>query len=375
MINDEKETGSGFWKLLKNNQRYDFVVAACTIIAMCIPPVIQMINDKDIEFKKALIESIPYLFFIHIIFFIIVLYRMGKSPFILNLNKRPHLYSYVQRTFTHTTKEQVMKQNVIAKYKEDELFNSINTTIRQFYYGWVIIWLLWLIMYVNKFIYTLLTPDIPGVIVNPFLIKLSFLIDNGINSINSVFFLFIYFVLSESSTKETRKINKENNEMLKFGFIILAFTVISLMIMDFYSCFSEKYATMQFWIKLVIGIIATFSIVAVFGKLNSSFLKIPQTLMLLLYIYAASQMLNPFIHKEIFGNKVYDVELLGSILFLVAFIGKVCLFIVIQFIFNENRFVFFILQKSDSFYSSKRMFDEFKEMINVDTDADKKDTE
>lgn len=45
-------------------------------------------------------------------------------------------------------------------------------------------------------------------------------------------------------------------------------------------------------------------------------------------------------------------------MYIIAFIGKILLFLVIKWTIQKNRFLFFLIQKSNSMIESDEMFDE-----------------
>jgi len=184
------------------------------------------------------------------------------------------------------------------------------------------------------------------------------------NLASSVVFFFIYFVISESSAKET--MNTASKKILKDGLLALMVFIIPILFFDFYSLFCSSYETMQFFVKLAISTIAIVSIIAVLGRLNSNFLLIPQSLIMGLYIYAAIQMLYPFLftHKYICGE--LPTEHFEKILLLIAFLGKICLYFVIRWIFHNNRFLFYIIHKSNSLYESGQMLRDFNSIVKED---------
>lgn len=63
---------------------------------------------------------------------------------------------------------------------------------------------------------------------------------------------------------------------------------------------TDDYQEIQFYLRIVIGLIATISMMAVLGRLNTNFLNIPQWMMLSLYLYASIQMLYPLTYNPIY---------------------------------------------------------------------------
>ena len=357
-MNMNKVMNGTFLDWLKNNERYDLVVAGCTLIVPIITLILNFFSDAD----NALITSSRYfnfelvLYACHIVFLIFALYSLGRMVIIPEYDIKNKLYQYVANTFDSDSR--------IVKFRENRLYRAILTTCKQFLYSWLVIWSIWLLMYSNNFIYKLLGILDFNIVDNDYFERSSTLFNNTFNLANSLVFFFIYFVISESSAKET--MNSASKKTLKDGLLALMIFIVPILFFDYYSLFCSDYEIMQFYIKLSISIIATVSIIAVLGRLNSSFLLIPQCLIIGLYIYAAIQMLYPFLSANRYINDVISTAHMGRALLLVAFIGKICLYFVIRWIFHNNRFLFYIIHKSNSLYESGRMLKGFNMIVKND---------
>ena len=91
------------------------------------------------------------------------------------------------------------------------------------------------------------------------------------------------------------------------------------------------YDRTQFFLRLFIGVIASMSIIMVLGRLNTSYLKIPQFLMMCLYLYATVQMLYPLVYTTSSGHFYvgFVTSTVTIVLTLLVFCGKVTLLLVL----------------------------------------------
>lgn len=131
--------------------------------------------------------------------------------------------------------------------------------------------------------------------------------------------------------------------------------------------FAKTYDVIQFYLRVIVGIVATVSLMGVLGRLNSSFLNIPQSLIICLYVYASVQMLYPVIYENMQNQsvltEVYNVKLMKYTVYIVAFAGKVCLFFVLRWIIQKRRFMFFVIHKAHTFIESEDMLKKFNRFI------------
>ena len=121
------------------------------------------------------------------------------------------------------------------------------------------------------------------------------------------------------------------------------------------------YDRTQFFLRLFIGVIASMSIIMVLGRLNTSYLKIPQFLMMCLYLYATVQMLYPLVYTTSSGHFYvgFVTSTVTIVLNLLVFCGKVTLLLVLLWGARNNRFMFFLLHKANSLSDSTFMIRRF----------------
>lgn len=176
------------------------------------------------------------------------------------------------------------------------------------------------------------------------------------------FVLFFIYMDITVSTVHVGTLTGKGRGNLQIGvfFMILIGTTFGLI--DLFSIVGcADYDRTQFFLRLFIGVIASMSIIMVLGRLNTSYLKIPQFLMMCLYLYATVQMLYPLVYTTSSGH--FYVEFVTPtvtiVLNLLVFCGKVTLLLVLLWIARNNRFMFFLLHKANSLSDSTFMIRRF----------------
>jgi hypothetical protein len=292
----------------------------------------------------------------NMLFIFITLIILVKSNFLIDTEaeNKPKLYKYVQN--------ELKQESELVTQGEDVLFKRIDISIKQFYYSWVVIWTIWLLLYLGKLIFSAYSNFMNNNIPDE-MFRLSCLFENSMNLVNSFTMFFIYMVMTISTVKISMV--SHHRSQMHIAIILLIFLGFGTFLMDMYSMYVIDYDLVQFYIRLFIGIIATISFMAVLGRLNSSYLDIPQGIIMCLYLYASLQMLYPFVNigddksKNVSLPVVDAVKYLNWFFYILAFIGKILLFMVIKWIIQKNRFLFFIIRKANSMSESNEMLKTF----------------
>lgn len=346
------------------HQRFTVILA---VFCACIPFILEVVGKwpnwipKDIQFNY--VSNIC-----NIIFVFGCLLILANSDFLLNKDrddKSKRILMYVKKKFGGNS--------LMHLEGEKNLFKRMEKSFRQFYYSWITVWIIWLILYVEKFIY-MLNLDNNSLSFS----KNEYFFENTLNLINSFAMFFIYMVITISTVDKKTPANNLR-QMYQF-IIILSFLGACCILFDRYSLFiglsnENLYYEYQFYIHLFIGVIASMSMMAVLGRLNSSYLNIPQWLIICLYFYAALQMLYPFtilgdwIDK--FSNQyVYStnddskkiensLKMIEDGIYICAFLGKICLFLTIRWVMQKKRFLFYLINKAHCLEESDDMLIEF----------------
>lgn len=317
---------------------------------------LNLVNDgKVFDISFELIYDIC-----HVIFILISLIMLVNSVFLMDVNgegNKFRLFSYVKEIFGENSN--------IVKNGQDGLFKIVEVTIRQFYYSWIAVWCIWLLMYVNNLVYYIYSYACS---IDEVLFRYKCFCENILNLSNSFVLFFIYFVITVSSVNVST--NERSRSQLHTGVIVLIFLGMVYFSIDYQAIFTsifsqEFYSILQFYLRIVVGISATVALMGVLGRLNSSFLNIPQGLIICLYVYASLQMIYPMIYENSNGVGLFhgSTHIVRHGLYILAFAGKVCLFFVIRWIIQKRRFIFFVIHKAHSLAESENMLKKFNRFM------------
>jgi hypothetical protein len=345
----------------------DKFTVGLSIICGFIPPLIGFIlnsvksHSLDLNINLDIWIDVANIFFVFTTLMLLV-----NSNFLIDemKKKRERLYEYVQREFDSDCE--------LVTQGDDVLFQRMTISVKQFYYSWIMIWTIWLILYLGKFIISLYS--ISNIIPDE-MHRLSELIENLLNLANSFTMFFIYMVMTITTVKVSAV--ARNRGQLHVAVILLTFLGGGCFLFDLYSMYLIDYDHIQFYIRLFIGTVATISFMAVLGRLNSSYLDIPQGIIMFLYLYASLQMLYPFIYENSDDENgivsTVNVKYISALFYALSFLGKILLFMVIRWVMKENRFLFFIIRKANNMSESDDMLKTFNRIYGEESEMDDDD--
>lgn len=333
-----------------------------TIILTILCTAIPLLSEIKFDIKS---EVIKFLWghatdIINILFLLVTLIALTGTRFLINRDKKKsgELFAYVKLNFGENC--------LLFNAGEQKLFRQMSAGVSQFYYSWLLVWGIWLALYTVKFIFEIYCEINKGecilwVFNVCYLEKLKNLIVNSLNLANSVVLFFIYLVITictiDAKSVEIRQ------RALHIGVILLIFMTIIIFFVELFSqsLLYSSYTQIQFWIRLLVGIIATVAMVSVIGRLDSSYLCIPQWLIVVMYFYAGVQTFYPLLYA-ISKYEIYEIvgtKILESLVATISILGKFCLFLMIRWIATQKRFLFYLLQKANSKSESVAMWREF----------------
>jgi|WetSurMetagenome_2_1015567.scaffolds.fasta_scaffold65579_3 hypothetical protein len=289
-----------------------------------------------------------------VLIIIVLCWILLKSKFIKDkqYQKQALLHDYVVDEFG--------SHSELGNEEVDSLFERMRMTLKQFYYGWVAVWIIWLIMYTEKFIHYFYVNFGDNCMVDSIMMeRLNYFFANFMNLFNSCAMFFIYMVITISTVNHKKSSNR--GQMYE-GIIVLCFILFVCSIIEIFSMYycQNLYDVVQFCLQLLIGIFASISFMSVLGRLNSNYLNMSQWVVMCLYFYSAIQIIYPLTYNNILDRIFvsYSLDFI-KILSVLAFLGKVFLFIIIRWIMLDNRFLCFVLHKANAMSESDRILSDF----------------
>lgn len=217
-------------------------------------------------------------------------------------DKKVALHNYVRMQFG--------ENSTLAKNTPKDLYNRISKGVEQFYFSWLAVWSVWLLLYVAVFIFNVYKENIFSGI-NIYMSGFTFFrvecfIENTFNLINSLILLFIYLVITVS-TVNVGSLANNSRRIMYIGVCIFILVETGCLLTDLFSLSdmvdANMYDDIQLFLRMIIGLTATISLMAVLGRLNTNFLNIPQWMMFSLYLYAGIQMLYPITYNPYYTSK------------------------------------------------------------------------
>ncbi|MDX1912697.1 MAG: hypothetical protein SFV22_14495 [Saprospiraceae bacterium] len=251
-----------------------------------------------------------------------------------------------------------------SESEKEKLWHSykkgVNKTLEQFSSAWFFMWALWAIFY--------------GVLLSG--VKSDWAPD-FLNYLGTATFLFMYLTLAITTT----------------GRIIFSLLIKILLIIVLVTALQEfleprlgdNPTQVQFWFKLVVGIVACSIFSTVFGRLiDSKFVNTPIVISICLYAYAAIQPLYAFwgftemdlwtgkCVEKVFNGRSESTNIsinyslmLFSLTF--AFYLKLILFLVISWIIRSGRLLYFVTQEGSLNYKQDDEIKQFMKHVPVET--------
>lgn len=373
-MNRIDDNTDSFYGWIKENRYSNFLAVFCAVIPLLAEPFLGLFQNRFLwpeeewgNYWKKLFEYQILFQVVNILFISYALYKLTRMRFlqVRTVDRENRLHKYVTDTFG--------PNSTLARNTSEDLFKRINTGLKQFYYSWVSVWSIWLIMYIIKMIYTFYRVNQEVFCKGnnyEFLFRFNGFLENFLNMIGSFVLFFIYMDITVSTVKVGTLTGKGHSN-LQIGIFTMIIIGTCISMVDFFSIIGcADYDKTQFFLRLFIGIIASISIITVLGRMNTSFLQIPQSLMMCLYLYAAIQMFYPIVYKMNNGNYYipFVTSYLMTCLNLFVFGGKIALFLVLLWIAKKNRFLFFLLHKANSLSDASFMLSRFNKSYRSEED-------
>ncbi len=212
---------------------------------------------------------------------------------------------------------------------------ATNRVAKQFTVLWFWCWVAWLVLYL-----IIMINSWGG-------IHISDKWQNLANNLSSLMFIFMFMTFTVSTSR--------------YGVVEWTRLFIPIFLILILEHFSTKET--EIWYSLLSGLIASFAMAAFFGRLTSKFINVPLWAILFLHLYAAIQPLYVFF-SDFFETSDYS-EAIMVIVGVVAFFLKILLFLIMTWILQTGRMVFFIIEESSVNFERDDRFFGFLESTNL----------
>ncbi|GEM_PF-5456574 len=302
----------------------------------------QILNDLAKEDNYRLTGHI-----IHTCFIVFVFFTMQGKYYPVGFGKGIELKKYIAERFG--SKSQL--SNVQGPYLEE----AFNKNLRQFYQLWQAIWVVWFIIYFLLCFQSSISQNFNS----------NYWFEIIIDTLNigsSLLMVFMYRILSKKTVKKTPGGVAKGDLftgriLLLFIALVFANVLVHTFISDHYS-----FKFWQFVIQLVIGVFVTVSFAAFVGKLNSPFFRAPHSTVIILYVYAAIQMLYIFKNVDFGLGFESHTKIIFTMLTSFAFVCKIVFFYTLSWIMETGRLTYFILCESNLVREEDNNFEAFQNL-------------
>lgn len=226
-----------------------------------------------------------------------------------------------------------------------------NKASRQFSVFWLLLWLVWLCLYITFGIKeTFEANEIIWVSV----------IENLFNNANTLMIVFLFLTVTISTSRIPII------TWIRWSLLVIIFSLIEIVLINIFE--NHRYE-IEFGLRYLTGGIASIVLMAFLGRLGSKFLNIPLGVFLIFYFYVLVQFMYPFFnYTEVqlinsdhsSWNMTLKVEYLHFGLSFFALIVKAILFLVITWLLQTGKILFFVIQESSLNFKRD---DEFERML------------
>ncbi len=344
------------------DERVSIIFTILTPIIGAVVAIIKIICQNEIK-TDTIVTILDFLQFgfVVISFYFIMTNRM---LILTQLSKREELLKHYFLKECHIRNE--------AESPLREHFAVVRNTVRQFYFCWMVIWVLWTLYYGM----TTIGRWLPNDFIDSFWeFRAQYIFKSLVDFASSIVLFFLYLILNNVTVDRERR-EEANPHELRFGgiFLLVCISIIGALFIQSLSISDHACAfVFMMIVNLALGIFSAFAFVILLGKLNSFYLQIPILLNLLVYIYAIIQVFSPltmladgigFIKEYLNSSQIHSLKDListsklfnggiretlnifnASFLF-VTLIGKLCLTLVLYWIVYNFRFIYFVITKS-----------------------------
>lgn len=271
------------------------------------------------------------------------------------------------RTRHATTNELVNSKGQIIQYilkncslksyndeSKERTYSNVKEMVRYFYIAWLIVWFLWLAYYLGN--YFLAYQDN---------VDLKFGYRQIVNFLNSSAMFGVYTIIGNTSISTESKLESFTSYWFSFlGWFVLFVCCLVGVFIDTNNPDTTIGLRAHSYVIVLNAMFSIITMVLVLGKLNSVYLQIPRLFMWVLYLYAAIQAYTPLLessHDTLFMSDICDstlIEISRAILPYVTLFGKVFLMLVLCWVVDYKRLIFFVIHRSVTIEQTPRLLNE-----------------
>lgn len=271
------------------------------------------------------------------------------------------------RTRHATTKELVNSKGQIMQYilkncsqkaynnsSTERTYSNVKSMVRLFYIAWLVVWFLWLAYYLGNLFLVYQHND-----------ELRFGYRQIVNFMNSSAMFGVYTIIGNVSINVERRLDSFTSYWFSLlGWFVLFICCIVGILIDLYNPGTTIGLRAHSCIFVLNAMFSIITMVLVLGKLNSVYLQIPRLFMWGLYIYAAIQAYTPLLessHNILFIGEICDtllIDIIKAILPYITLFGKVFLMLVLCWIVDYKRLIFFVIHRSVTIEQTPRLLNE-----------------
>lgn len=359
----EKEASSpNFYEWLNHNRKTKRLAIGFAIL-YTLSLIFFLIYQKELE-KWVLPTIVHWIFIVTVAFWLFRFKRYSIDTDPQETETTPEFIR--QRKIAEQKIRDRLRLTKLTNYddwSEDEkqkLWNSykkgVNETLEQFTTGWFFMWVLWALFYVVI---------LCGV-------KIEW-VNDFVNYLGTATFLFMYLTLTISTTGRIIF-----SLLMKLLLVVAMITALQYFLTQRIVDFGSDQQQVQFWFRLIVGLIASATFSTVFGRLlDSKFVNTPIILSMMMYGYAAIQPLYAFFdftkmtlfYEVLDETKSSDIKIFPLMLFFVltiAFYMKLLLFLIISWILQSGRLLYFVSQEGSLNYKQDDDIKEFMQNISIE---------
>lgn len=236
----------------------------------------------------------------------------------------------------------------------ERTYSNVKTMVRLFYIAWLVVWFLWLAYYLGNYFLAFQEND-----------DLKFGYRQIVNFMNSSAMFGVYTIIGNASISMEKRLNNFTSYWFSlFGWFILFICCIVGILIDVNNSYTTIGLRAHSCVIVLNAMFSIITMVLVLGKMNSVYLQIPRLFMWGLYFYAAVQAYTPLLESSLntpFKKGICDDLLVKEIIAMLPYItllGKVFLMLVLCWVVDYKRLIFFVIHRSVTIDQTPRLLNE-----------------